>query len=355
MRDEDLAAFVDSAQTFGGRANGSGGNGPRGVPWGHFEFVPIGAANAFEAVDWLIDAHLEAASLAVLYGFSGSLKTFVALHWALCVATGLPFFGCPVRQGPVLYIAAEGRRGLGRRHAAWCSVNGIPLGSGREHVPLFRSTAAGRVTDPLFMARLVALIEAMPVKPVLVVFDTVSKTFGLAKEDNESISAALAILQVELIDRFDCTVLALHHSGKDASRGARGGSSLECDADAMFRTIIETPKNEKDDGKPEPEIEGGTRFDYRRDKVRLTCMKMKDEAPPPDLLFGARLVELGTDAAGKEIGSLALVPGLTPEDQKIIDLLLHGVPVREIAVRTGISRSAISRRKAVYQAMGQLG
>jgi hypothetical protein len=249
----------------------------------------------------------------------------------------------------VLYIAAEGRRGLGRRHAAWCIVNDISP-TEREHIPLFRSTAAGRVMDPSFMKRLVALIDAMPKKPVLIVFDTVSKTFGLQKEDNESISAALAILQIELIDRFGCAVLALHHTGKDATRGARGGSSLEADADAMYEAAIERPKTDDED-----DVElGGSRFDYRRDKVRLVCRKMKDAEPAPEMLLGARLVEIGTDSRGKTISSLVLVPGLSPEDHRIIDLLLHGVSIREIAVRTGISKSAIARRKAIYTAMGAL-
>jgi AAA domain-containing protein len=351
--DEDLRAFVDRAEIFSDRF-GNGVDGDQSSigrgPWAHFDFLPIGAASGLEPIDWLIDGYIEAGSLVVLYGPSGSTKTFIALHMGLSIATGRPFFGQAVRQAAVLYIAAEGRRGLGRRHAAWCIANGTPLGE-RERIPLFRSTAAGRVMDQNFMRRLVALIDAMPEKPVLIVFDTVSKTFGLQKEDNESISAALAILQIDLIDRFGCTVFAIHHTGKDATRGARGGSSLECDADAMYEAAIERPKTDDENA-----IElGGSRFDFRRDKVRLVCRKMKDAEPPPDMLFGARLVEIGSDPSGHTITSLALVPGLTPEDHKIIDLLLHGVSIREIAARTGISKSAIARRKAIYMAMGALG
>lgn len=82
---------------------------------------------------------------------------------------------------------------------------------------------------------------------------------------------------------------------------------------------------------------------------------MKDAEPAPDMLLGARLVEIGTDTAGKTISSLVLVPGLTPEDHKLIDLLLHGVSIREIAARTGISKSSIARKKLIYTAMSVLG
>ena len=47
-------------------------------------------------------------ALSVLYGSSNTGKTFVALSIAGHVATGLPWCGNDVRQGPVLYIAAEG-------------------------------------------------------------------------------------------------------------------------------------------------------------------------------------------------------------------------------------------------------
>ena len=46
--------------------------------------------------------HLEQA---VIYGPSGEGKTFVALDWALSVATGRSWQGKQTKQGPVVYIA----------------------------------------------------------------------------------------------------------------------------------------------------------------------------------------------------------------------------------------------------------
>src|SRR3954471_10936705 len=67
----------------------------------------------------LVGELLPAAALAVVWGKPGSAKSFLALDLALCVAGGLPWQGQEIRQGKVLYVAAEGAAGLQLRVAAW--------------------------------------------------------------------------------------------------------------------------------------------------------------------------------------------------------------------------------------------
>src|SRR2546427_5079419 len=68
----------------------------------------------------LIDGGLlTVGAFTVLYGPPSTFKTFVALHFGCCVATGIPCFGWTVKKGPVLFIAAEGVGGLGLRVRAW--------------------------------------------------------------------------------------------------------------------------------------------------------------------------------------------------------------------------------------------
>lgn len=43
----------------------------------------------------------------MLFGETGSAKTFLVIHLALCISLGWKFFGRKVRQGLVVYIAAE--------------------------------------------------------------------------------------------------------------------------------------------------------------------------------------------------------------------------------------------------------
>lgn len=67
---------------------------------------------------WLVRSWIEAGSLALLFGESTAGKSFQALDWAACIATGKYWNGCAVQHGPVFYIAGEGKGGIGRRLAA---------------------------------------------------------------------------------------------------------------------------------------------------------------------------------------------------------------------------------------------
>ena len=61
---------------------------------------------------WLVDGLLPAGEMAVLFGASGSGKSFVALELAGCVSQGREFAGRLVRPGKVLYLIAEGCDGM---------------------------------------------------------------------------------------------------------------------------------------------------------------------------------------------------------------------------------------------------
>jgi RecA-family ATPase len=60
---------------------------------------------------YLIKGYLPANSFGMIYGASGSYKSFHALSWAVHVALGLDWNGCRVQGRPVLYIAGEGGGG----------------------------------------------------------------------------------------------------------------------------------------------------------------------------------------------------------------------------------------------------
>jgi len=70
-------------------------------------------------IEYLISGMLQTATVSLVFGDSNVGKTFFALHTAQCVARGLPWFERDVLQGPVLYIYAEGIRGLKPRSQAW--------------------------------------------------------------------------------------------------------------------------------------------------------------------------------------------------------------------------------------------
>jgi hypothetical protein len=65
--------------------------------------------------EWLIEDLVPEDGLVVLYGEPRAGKSFVALAWGLSVATGTPWLGHEVQSGEVVYIYAEGLRGLTHR------------------------------------------------------------------------------------------------------------------------------------------------------------------------------------------------------------------------------------------------
>jgi hypothetical protein len=66
----------------------------------------------------LVEDLLDEGGLSVIYGDSGSGKTFAALDFAFHVGGGLVWNGKKVRRGLVVYVAAEGGRRIKRRIAA---------------------------------------------------------------------------------------------------------------------------------------------------------------------------------------------------------------------------------------------
>src|SRR5262249_28589044 len=76
---------------------------------------------------FLIEGIITQNGLSMLWGRSGSFKSFVALDMALCLASGMAWHGRPVKQGPVVYLAAEGARGLAQRANVWIKTRGKDL------------------------------------------------------------------------------------------------------------------------------------------------------------------------------------------------------------------------------------
>lgn len=208
--------------------------------------------------EWLVQNLVPASSLAQLYGKSGIGKTFVALDMALCVASGSPWLDThEVRQGPVVYVAAEGHRGMKTRVAAWLRERGLSA----QHVDEFRLIGeAVPLANPDDVQALVKQVEeAFEGKPLsLVVLDTQARcTAGL--DENSAKEMGLAVKAAEGIKRStEATVLLIHHSGYERSH-PRGSTAVHAALDAQMKL----------DGQP--------------DALRLVCEKQKDDQEFEDI------------------------------------------------------------------------
>src|SRR5437879_985066 len=74
---------------------------------------------------WLLEQFIPENSLAVLYGPPAVGKSFLALEWAMRVATCEPWLGRATRSGPAVFTAAEGGSGLAQRLAAYRKARAV--------------------------------------------------------------------------------------------------------------------------------------------------------------------------------------------------------------------------------------
>lgn len=176
----------------------------------------------------LIEDTLDQRTTALLAGHFGSLKSFLALDWSACIATGKPWQGRKVTQGRVLYIAAEGAFGLHRRLSAWEYAWGRQIDSD-QLIVLPKPVNMGRPEQVQELMQAVRVLS-----PALLVIDTVARC---AVGFDENSSKDMGIF-VDAMDRLKVamnggTVLGVHHTGKDR-KTIRGSSALEDGVDTVY-------------------------------------------------------------------------------------------------------------------------
>ena len=179
------------------------------------------AVFAMPPVEFLVDGLLTDKGFTMMYGAPGTGKSFIAIDLALSVAHGQPWQGQSVRQGAVLYIAGEGIGGFGKRWKAWERHHGKV-----DEPDLYLLPTAVNFREPEDIARLVASIEDIDQPFSLVIVDTVARAIAGA-EENSSTDMGLFVAACDEIKALTGgALLAVHHAGKDSSRGARGSTAL---------------------------------------------------------------------------------------------------------------------------------
>lgn len=193
----------------------------------------IDAIGAMKANDFLIDGILDRDTMACIYSPPGHAKTFIALSMGIAVATGTQWFGHDVEQGAVFYMCGEGQNGILRRIRAHeihhdMNIGDAPLCLTESAAPLADRTTARQVADDFR-----ALSEKHGLIPELIIVDTLARNFGADENSTEDMNRFIANLD-ELRREWRCTVLVIHHSGKDVTRGGRGSTALKGALDSEF-------------------------------------------------------------------------------------------------------------------------
>jgi hypothetical protein len=179
--------------------------------------------------DWLILDHLPRRGVCLTYGPPGIAKSFFVLGKALSVGYGVPFLGCETTMGRVVYLYSEGGVAIKRRIKAWLLHHDITSDDERLRNVGFHFRRYDLSLNQ-HIENLTDNIQAWG-KPDLVVIDTLSKNFKASENEDmgKMVSAAY-----DLVETLDCTVDIVHHTGKDVSRGPRGGSQLDAGVDLSW-------------------------------------------------------------------------------------------------------------------------
>jgi hypothetical protein len=273
---------------------------------GKIRLIGFDLAAPLSASPTLIQNYLPLGELTMVWGPPASLKSFITIDWACCVATGRPWLGNKTKQGRVWYLANEGVSTLNQRIRAW--LQGQRLTPDEYSIVLAALTKNLVMPDRTLVLNVArgydnpdvrTLLEyATEDPPVLFVVDTVSRAIEGNENDQETVNNFLRGAELIAQRALDvaggrCTPLLVHHARKDGET-FRGSS--------VFRGNIYA---EYEVSRPEGQLRAG-----------LRCLKMKDGAEPPALGLKFKVEELGS--AEDNHGDIQRVSSLVIEGQTLV-------------------------------------
>ena len=212
----------------------------------------------------------------VVYGSSTAGKSFLILDLLFHIANAQDWFGYRINQArPVVYFALEGKGGISRRMSALENKHGI-----RKMANLHFMVQTIDLTNPGHVYAWASVIRERGLVTPVVAIDTVAQSsVGIDENSSEGMGLVIAGAQ-EFARLIKGTIVLVHHSGKDSTRGARGWSGLKGAMDFQIEVTLS---------------ESGT----RQWKVEKTKEYESGKVYP----FGLEVVTLYTDKDGDEVTS----------------------------------------------------
>jgi hypothetical protein len=223
---EAFHALVEQAPLFGKQIHSRFG----GLRWediGHSLGV---------GYQWLVEDVVPLGEITLVYGDSGTGKSFDMFDMAMCVARGEPFNGRNVEPGLVVYVAAEAGKGFAKRKIAYSIQHKLdPAVSLPFYLCTKRPNFFHDDADAIaLIEEIKAVAKSYNVPLRLIVIDTLS---ALAPGMNENASQDVSMVRKRLVmlqEQFEAAVILVHHKPKGGST-PRGHGSLTAD----FETTIE--------------------------------------------------------------------------------------------------------------------
>lgn len=184
---------------------------------------------------WIIESWLPASpSIAMLFGPSGTGKTYIIHSLFFALATGTDWFGLKTKKSVVLYLCGEGQETVMSRMMCLIQQNGY---AGREFdIPYYVQGNTFDFNNEEQLAEFESSLENYfhEYKPNVIAIDTLNLFMSGDENDTES-----ATLYMQALKRFtaeyDCSVILVHHTGASTESRARGSTVFKGAIDVEWR------------------------------------------------------------------------------------------------------------------------
>ncbi len=284
-----------------------------------------------QPIKWLIKGLIPEKSLTLIFGESGSYKSFMAVDMACSIACNdiEEWHGKRLKHGHVIYFAGEGSDGLTIRMNGWAKQRGITSGNVTIIDEVFKLDGNDSAHS---IEATIANIKQYSDNPAIVFFDTVNAFLQGDENSAQSVGNFLTLCK-KIIKELNTTVALVHHSGHsmDTKGRARGSSAFRA---AMDSEILVTKSG-----------------DENKIGAVLQQTKSKDSRPEKPLYFNMESV---------------IIPDCYEEDGKPVDTLvpeldtykteLHREEIREKKEREKpLPQSEKTARETYQKAAGDYG
>jgi hypothetical protein len=308
---------------------------------------------------WLIARHIPENSLMALFGRFSTCKSFLAISWALSIASGKPWLRRHAQQGHVFYISAEGTAGIVKRAMAFCKENGLKELPEKFHtITCSVAMTSPEVLDYLAIVIKQTLKDAKGEKPKLIVIDTLNRCFGGGDENSTKDMSAFVAGCDAMREEFGASVLIIHHTGHDSSKGLRGATSLPSAMDIAF--LLDKPKGSslatlKNEDPAKPHKDSAPLPNQALEFVQVELDGLEPNADDPHATTSLVVRAANAEAAAEAERERA-AKRRTGADETLdaIRSLANGTTIAELEKTTGTPRSTLRSRRDKLVADGRI-
>jgi hypothetical protein len=229
------------------------------------------------AKEEIVQGVLGAGEFSLIVAKPGTAKSVLVGDIGCHIAAGMDWHGRKVKQGLVVFFAAERKLLTERRVAAWRKKHGV------TNIPFVVVGGKLDMTTGLIDAKTLAMtIKGLEEKCgfpcVLIILDTVTRTFGPG-DQHQSRDMQRYVQSVDELNRAtNAHIAAIHHSPWNDDRG-KGAIDLDGAIDVSFVVNVKGSGLAK--------------------VFTLSCTGANDGEDGPVTSFRLESITLGTDAEGK--------------------------------------------------------